>query len=323
MKLKLSILFVLCALTANAQKVILTGDASTKAIGQPSGVLAGNNIQVYTGTRTNTSVARFDSSGNVKSSAMQIADDGSVTLTGTGTGGILFNDSDASNWTRIAAPSVVTTNGVYFLPVAPQTGYLYTTLSGTTNAQMAILNGVSKLMFLSSGGVPVTRSLGTGLSDDGTSINASGGGGGSGATNVLVNGVNITQANFKNNYAAKFNVSGSDITVTPADPVSATTAASTVVLDGSSSRMLKLTLTNSVTIQHITNAVANTEYLIQITQDATGGWTPTGNTNFFGFGDVITDFFVNTNATARSYIRVFMNSTSKADVLQVIPVNVY
>lgn len=285
----------------------MTADSSTKVTTIPSGFLSANNVQTYTGTRTNTSVARFDGSGNVKSSAMTIGDDGGVTITGSSAGAILFNDADASNWVKIGAPTTVTTNGYYTFPAAPQTGYMYTTLSAGTNAAISILNGVSKFVFLSSGGIPVTRALGTGLTDDGTSINASGGGGSS----VTANG-STTVTNIADNYFIKVNMTGGTAKFTP-PTVTTLTDAATIATDASVGTYYRVTLGGNRTLGNPTNPTDGQRSMWEIKQDATGGRTLTADTQF-AFGNEITapssSLNISTNANSVSFITAVYNSTA-------------
>jgi len=321
-RLLASLALLAATFAANAQKQIITADPGTKVLSQPTGVPAANSLQTFTGTRTNTALARFDGSGNVKSSAVTVADDGTVTVGGAGAGRIVLSDTDGSNSATIAAASATTTNGFYTLPVAPQTGYWYSTLSGATNGPISILNGVSKIMFLSSGGVPVTRALGSNLSDDGTSINAATGSGGTGATNILVNGNNIIQANLTNNYAYTFNVSGSNVRVIPTAPVTLTDAA-TIAVDASLSSSFVVTLGGNRTLGNPTNPTHFQSIKLLVIQNATGGHTLTADTAYAG-STVVTlpsgDFGVATNANARTWLYMtYTTNAAKWDVLSVNP----
>lgn len=247
-------------------------------------VVATNGISLA-GTRI-TSWAGFQASNaNLDDLA-----DGSLTGSKVGSG------IDAGN---ITAGTLAVARGGSGAGTFTANGLLY---GNGTSAFGVLAPSASKLVFYNGSSVPVTRALGTGLSDDGTSINATGGGGGS----VFVDGSTVSNPNFKSNWRTKlFAESTTNVVGYPALQVSS--SGSSFTPDLSASMTFAWTLTGTTTINAPSNVTTNhigQIINIEVLQDGTGGRSATWATNYAGGGDITTPLSLSTSANYADHVAV-------------------
>lgn len=144
-------------------------------------------------------------------------------------------------------------------------------------------------------GAVVTRTLGAGLTDNGTSISASGGGGGSFAAN------GTSSTNFIDSRYLKLTTTSSQTTAAP-QPPSTVTYASTINPNMTNGLAFRVTVTGGLTIGQVSNPNDNDPIEIQVIQDGTGGRSVSLDSTYWKLPEEIPGTFALTNANAMTVI---------------------